>query len=108
MKPFALLIAFLLELAAFAAFAYWGATTGPLSVNVILGVATPALAIAVWARWAAPRSATRLPDGQRTGLELVVFGAAAVALLAAGAPWLGAALAVVALGDVALLRVLEA
>ena len=43
------------------------------------------MAIAVWARWNAPRSAHRLRTGTRILLELAVFVTAALGLLVAGA-----------------------
>lgn len=88
-----LALAFLLELAAFAAFAYWGASVGSGAVSVVLAIAAPALAIALWAVFGAPRSSRRLPTGPRVVFELSVFGLAAVALLAAGAPVLALVMA---------------
>lgn len=81
---------FVLELCALAALASWGATTGPVLANVVLGVGAPLLAALVWGRFAAPKSPHRLADGPRTVVETTVFATAAAALLAAGAGALAA------------------
>jgi hypothetical protein len=100
----ALVVKFLLELAALAALGYWGANTGSGAVSVILAIATPLLGAAVWARWCAPRSEHRLPLRPRFALELAVFGAAAGGLLAAGANTAAAIFAAIALADMWVLR----
>ena len=98
-----LALKFLLELAAFAAFAYWGATIGSGVVPVLIAVAAPALAILLWARFAAPRSSTRLPAATRVPFELVVFALAVAALVAAGAPVAAVVLGVLTVASTALL-----
>jgi hypothetical protein len=80
-KPANLALKFLLELAAFAAFAIWGADVGAGASAVILAVAAPLVAVLLWARFAAPRSAHRLPQGTRIPFELGVFFLAALAAL---------------------------
>jgi hypothetical protein len=92
-----------LELCAFAAFAYWGATTGHGVTAVLLACAAPAVAIASWAVLAAPRSEHRLPLAARMAYELTVFALAAVALLVAAGPAAGIAFAIVAAVNAALL-----
>jgi Protein of unknown function (DUF2568) len=87
---------FLLELAAIAAFAYWGASRSPVILAVILAIVIPALFVAAWGIWAAPRSPRRLPRQTRVPFELGCFALAAVALIAAGATLAGIAFAVVA------------
>lgn len=84
LKNLNLVLKFLLELAAFAALAYWGSTVGSGVVSVLLAVAAPVVAIALWAIFAAPRSARRLPRAARAPFELAVFALAAIALVAAG------------------------
>ena len=103
MRSLALTAKFLLELCALAALAYWGATTGPLLVNVLLGIGAPLAAAVVWGIWAAPRSPRRLSGGARLIVESAVFAAAALALVAAGAPVLGVILVVVVVLDTAAL-----
>ena len=103
LKASNLALKFFLELAAFAALAYWGATVGEGAVAVLLAVAAPAVAIALWAVFAAPKSRRRLPRGPRVAFELAVFGLAALALLAAGSTGAAAVFAALALVNVALL-----
>jgi hypothetical protein len=98
MRMLSLALKFLLELAAFAALSYWGAQT-----SVLLAIAAPALAVALWAVFAAPRSERRMAMPGRAFLELGVFGLAAVALLAAGAPAAAVLLAALSLVSAALL-----
>ena len=85
MRVFSLALKFLLELAAFAAFAFWGANVGDGAVSVVLAIAAPALAIVLWALFAAPRSDRRLPMPARIAFETAIFLLAVVALLATGA-----------------------
>jgi len=80
-----LALKFLLELAALALLAYWGAVAGDGFAAVALAVAAPALMIVLWARFAAPRSPHRLPPRARIPLELALFALAAAAGYAAGA-----------------------
>lgn len=94
---------FLLELAAIAAFAYWGASHSPVVLAVILAIALPALFIAAWGIWAAPRSRRRLPRETRVPFELGCFALAAVALIGGGATVAGIAFAIVAAVNAALL-----
>lgn len=102
LKAANLALKFVLELCAFTALAYWGSTTGPVALNVILGIAAPALAIGLWSIFAAPKSERRLPTTQRIAFELAVFAVSVVALAAAGkesaALILGVAMAVNAAG----------
>jgi hypothetical protein len=86
MRTLSLALKFALELAAVAAFAFWGASVGSGAVAVVVAIAAPAVAIVLWGLFAAPRSRRRLPTGARVAFELSVFGLAVVALLVAGAP----------------------
>jgi len=99
MRVFSLALKFLLELAAFAAFAFWGANAG----GVVLAIAAPALAIVLWSRFAAPRSGRRLPRAPRIAFELCVFVLAVVALLLADAMVAAIVLAVLVAVSTALL-----
>jgi hypothetical protein len=78
-----LAVKFLLELGAIAAFAYWGATVAGGWDAVVLAVAAPAVAVALWGQLAAPRARRRLPLAARVPFELAVFGLAAASLYAA-------------------------
>jgi len=91
-----LAVKFLLELAAFASLAVWGWQVGNTATGVVLTVAAPAAAIAIWAQYAAPRSPRRLPTPLRAPLELGVFLISAAALAAAGHPVLAGTFVLVA------------
>ncbi len=74
-------LAFLLEIAMLAAFAWWGFTTGsPAWVSVVLGTGLVVAAIAIWGLLVAPRAPRRLHDPWHTLLTLALLGSAAVAL----------------------------
>jgi hypothetical protein len=103
LKDSNLALKFVLELAAFAALAYWGATTGTGAVPVLLAIAAPGAAIALWAIFAAPKSERRLPLATRVPLELAIFALAALALLAAGSTGAAAIFAALALLNAVLL-----
>jgi hypothetical protein len=94
---------FLLELGAIAAFAYWGASRSPVILAVILAIAVPAVFVAAWGIWAAPRSPRRLPRQTRMPFELGCFALAGVALIAAGTTVAGIAFAAVAAVNAVLL-----
>lgn len=102
-----LLAKFLIEVAGFTALAYTGAVVGSGLWAVVLAVALPAVAIAVWARWNAPRSARRLPPGTRIPLELAVFATAALGLLVIGAAMWAVVYLVLVVVNAVLLTVLR-
>lgn len=102
-----LAIKFLLELAAFTAFAYWGTVTGSGALSILLGIAAPATAIILWSVLAAPRSSHRLPTATRVPFELAVFALAAGALVAAGNFLAAITLTVIAIANSALLTVFD-
>lgn len=92
-----LAVKFLLELAAFALLAYWGAVTGSGFGAVALALAAPVVMIAVWGTFAAPRAPRRLAAPARIPLELGVFALAGAAGFAAGATVAATIFAVIAL-----------
>jgi hypothetical protein len=98
MRTANLALKFLLELVAFAALIFIGARLASGVWAVVLAVLLPVIAIAVWGRWNAPRSAHRLPARYRVPLELLIMGGAGVGLVLVGAPvWGIADLALIAL-----------
>lgn len=102
-----LTLQFLLELAALAAYGYWGATTGSSPVaHVALAIAAPLAAAVAWGLFGSPRAPFHLTGAWRILLEVVFFGLAAVALIVSGQHVLGIVLAVVVAANVALLNAL--
>ncbi|TMB78297.1 MAG: DUF2568 domain-containing protein [Chloroflexi bacterium] len=76
-----------LELALLAAISYFGFTFGGL-VGWVLGLGLPAIVIAIWGAFVAPRAVRRLADPARLVLELVLFALGMGALAAVGQwPW---------------------
>ena len=87
---------FLLELCILAALGYWGFQTGQsLLAKIGLGIGVPILAAVVWGLLGAPGAPWQLHDLWHLVLEVVLFGAAAVALFASGQRFLGVAFALV-------------
>jgi uncharacterized protein DUF2568 len=90
-------VAFFLELGVLAALGYWGFTTGQTTLfKVILGLGAPAAAILVWAIFGAPKSSTQLQGAAYLALQVIFFGAGALALVVAGQRGLGIAFALIA------------
>jgi Protein of unknown function (DUF2568) len=104
LKSANLAVKFLLELAAFAALAYWGARTGHGAWAVAAAIAAPLAAVIVWALFCAPRARRRLPVPTRAPLELAVFGLAG-GLAAAGAVTLAIVFGAVVIVNAVLLTV---
>lgn len=83
---------FAAELGMLAALAYigWRLAQGNQALGITLAVVLVALAATAWGRWVAPRAGNRLEDPARLAVELVLFGAAVLGLVALGA-WVTAA-----------------
>lgn len=93
-------VRFLLELAALAALAYWGVRTGTsLLTRLALAVLAPLFAAGVWGTFVAPTAPYRLPGLPRLGLELLLFGAVALALVSIGETAAAGAIAGLAVVD---------
>lgn len=103
LKAANLALKFLLELAAFAALAWWGATVGSGVVSVLVAVAAPLGAIVLWGLFAAPRASRRLPLPARVPLELAILGLAALGLGVVAGVTAGLALGVLIVLNAALL-----
>jgi hypothetical protein len=77
-----LTVRFLLELAALAALGWWGAKTGETTVaKLALGAGAPLAAAVVWGTFVAPKATIAVPGAVHIALQVLVFGAAALALL---------------------------
>jgi hypothetical protein len=106
LKTANLALKFLLELAAIAAFAAWGASVGSGAGAIALAIAAAAIAILLWGVFAAPRSTHRLPRAARVPFELAVFALAAAALLEALDPVAAIVFGSLAIVNVALMTIL--
>ncbi|MGZ8695585.1 MAG: YrdB family protein [Gaiellaceae bacterium] len=85
-----LVLRFALELAALVALAAWGFHTGDSwASDIALGIGAPLAAAGVWGAFVAPKARFVVPLGVRVVFELLVFGAAVLALWAAD--WFAAA-----------------
>jgi hypothetical protein len=103
MRQANLALKFALELAAFAAFGWWGATAADDALAVVLAIACPLAGVVLWGTLAAPRSPRRLPLAVRAPFELGVFALAALAYAGAGSGVAAVAFACVAAANAALL-----
>jgi hypothetical protein len=87
MRIFSLALRFLLELTLLASLAVWGFTVGGgTPTKLALGIGAPVVAAIVWGRCVAPKARRRLDDPARFTLELMLWMAGGLALLAAGHP----------------------
>jgi Protein of unknown function (DUF2568) len=78
-----LLLRFLLELAALAALGWYGARTGDSTLaKVALGAGLPLATAVVWGLFVAPKATFDVPVAVWVALQALVFGGAALALLA--------------------------
>ena len=108
MRPANLALRFALELAAIAALVAFGLSLdASVVVRVVVAVAAAGAFIAVWGRWRAPKSQSRLADPEGLALELVLFALATAALIAAGAPVLAAIFAVLVIVNEVLLQAFD-
>lgn len=90
-----LTIRFACELAMVVALGYWGfeAVDGTPALR---GLGAPALAIAIWGAFVAPKARWPASIRVRLAIEVALFGAAVAGLVAAGQPLLAELLAVAA------------
>lgn len=101
-----LALRFLLELAALGALGYWGYQTGSGTFSrIALAIGAPLLAAVVWGLFVAPKATFATGGALRLGLQLLVFGAAALALANAGQETLAIAFGGVAAANAALMAV---
>ena len=97
MKSANLGLRFLLELSALAATSYWGFATASGVTQWVLGLGAPIAVAVAWGLFVSPKAKVALPHPARFAIELMVWTAAAVALVAAGQVALGIVFATVAL-----------
>src|SRR3954453_15416696 len=101
MRQLAEAVAFLLELWALAALAYWGYTE-----SVVLAVVTPLALALIWGVFASPRAPVALPPWPKFALRVGLLLGAPVALGVAGPRGLALGFAAAVLTDNALLAAL--
>ncbi|MGP9502605.1 DUF2568 domain-containing protein [Specibacter sp. AOP5-B1-6] len=99
-------LGFALEVAMVAAFLFWGFKQDS-PWNLILGLGIPGVVVVFWGVFLAPRSERRLNGQLVSLLSLVLFLAAAAALLSVGSTGLGIAMAVLAVAQFGATRFLE-
>jgi hypothetical protein len=92
-----LVLRFLLELSALTATAYWGFATASGATQWVLGLGAPLAVAVVWGLFVSPRARIELARPARFAIELLVWAAAALALVAADQVMLGIVFAAVAL-----------
>jgi hypothetical protein len=102
-----LLLRFVIELSALAAFSYWGFRARDGAASYVYGIGAPLLMAVFWGLFVAPRSAFPLIEPVKGALALLVFGAAALALWVTGRQTLALLFAAVAVLNAAVLYVLE-
>lgn len=94
MRSLNLAFRFILELAVLAALLSWGfRSSTELLIQLVLGLGAVAVTIIIWGTFVSPKAPRRLEDPARVALEMVVFGAGALAFVASGALVLGLLLA---------------
>lgn len=87
---------FLNELLLLAVLALAGARLGGnVALRILLAIALPAAAAALWGRWLAPRASGRLAHPARLAAKIALFAVASALLAAAGLPVWAAAFFVV-------------
>jgi hypothetical protein len=86
-----LTVRFLLELCMLAALGVWGFDAGGWA----LGLGAPLAAAVVWGLFIAPKARYRVPLAVWIGLQVILFGAAALGLAAAASTELAVAFAIV-------------
>lgn len=100
-----LTVRFLTELALLAVFVATGvALGGDPAMQVALGVLLPAVALAVWGRFVAPKASRRLSDPARLSVEVALFLVSAVALALVDHATLALVYGALAIGTAVLVR----
>ncbi|MFT4415072.1 YrdB family protein [Fredinandcohnia humi] len=76
---------FMLELCVLASLGYWGFTLDKgLFVKWVCGIGAPLAAAIIWGSFVAPKSQHFLDDPLRLVVEILIFGAAILALFSSG------------------------
>lgn len=103
-----LLVLFLVELGALAAFGYWGFHIDKgLLVNIVAGIGAPLAVAILWGLFIAPKASIPVTPPLRAALQIIVFTLAAAALYTAGQKQPAAVFLVIAWVDWALVLALK-
>jgi cytochrome b len=99
-----LALRFVLELAALAAVGWWGWRSGGSTLGrVALAVVLPVAVAVVWGLFIAPKARFHVSKPVWYGLQVLIFGAAALALASVWTPVAGIALALIVVANTTLL-----
>lgn len=79
-------VRFVLELFAIISLCVWGFSAWPFAWNLVWGIVTPLVAIALWALFRSPRSMISVDAFGKAVVEVIVMGGAALSWLAVGQP----------------------
>ena len=97
---------FLLELASLGAVAWCGWEIGnSTAAQVLLAIVFPLVFALVWGTFIAPKAPVQLPRVVWYGLQVVLFGGAALALASVWSAWAGIVFAVVVAANLVVLAV---
>ena len=108
LKDANLVVRFVMELAAWVALGYWGFESGrTTSKKYGMAIVAALTAAGIWSLFVAPNASVDVPEVVRLVLEVAIFGAAALALLATGLRRLALVFAIVALVNGVLFHVWE-
>ncbi len=100
------LLAFVIEMAALGALTWWGFATGDgVLPSLLLGLGTPAAAIALWAQCAAPKAKRRPGLAGVLLVKALVLGGGAAALYGVGHPVAAVIAAVVVVLNTAVVEI---
>jgi Protein of unknown function (DUF2568) len=101
-----LTVAFLIEVVALVAFAWWGFHLSEAGwVRALVGVGVPIVTAVAWGLFLAPRATFKLPRVVQLVLKAVVFGAATAAIIASSSLLLGIVFAAIVVVNTALIRI---
>jgi len=89
-------LAFVVELFAFATLAIWGFAMWSFPWNIVVGIGAPLVAILVWALFVSPRAVFAVHPFVRAVVELLVYASATLAWWSLGLTWVGLVFGVVA------------
>ncbi len=90
------ILRFVLELFAVVTLGIWGFVAWPLPWNIVFGIATPVVAILLWALFRSPKAVLHVDAFVKALVEVLVMGAAAFAWWDLGQPAVAVVFAVIA------------